>query len=388
MSDTGNDPRASLRSEERQSLVLFSETFYPSTSGGAHTRWMFAKRAAQWGWDVTVFTFRGPNTPRNETVEGVRIRRPAPGSPSFLPEYSNLSIPIRIFSAVFVFFHAAWWFYRHEVDAIHSASHVFHWAAKLLGILYDVPVTNFIGYTPSLNDGVPIRQVFERVNFRLFMGDTVYCRTPHVKEAVQSVGNTDVRILHGILHAEKFDSLGDVRDIRSAHGIPEDAILIAFVGRLVPIKRPGRALQTIAELPSEFHLMVVGDGPKKRDLTRLVETNGLESRVTIAGELPHDEALAVLKSCDILQLTSRTESYGAVVFEALAVGLNVVAPPIGVFPSLDHGRLHVVPVEDHVDIIPDIGGGSQRVDQDTLQEFSMERYTEEILERTIDLCRS
>jgi len=388
MSEATGKPPELVRGEDDLHLVVFSEEFYPSTSGGAHTRWLFTKKAVRRGVDVMVFTFRDSDTAQAETVEGVKIRRPVPSSPSFLPPYNNLSIPVRVISSMLMFFYAIWWFSRHEVDAIHCASHVFHWAAKLLGILYDIPVTNFIGYTPSLDDGVLIRQVFERVNFRLFMGDTVHCRTPHVKEAVQSAGNTDVRILHGILHAGKFDSVVEAQNIRSAYGIPGDAILIAFVGRLVPIKRPELALQTIADLPAEYHLIVVGDGSKKRDLTRQVETNGLESRVTITGKLPHDEALAVLKSSDILQLTSRTESYGAVAFEALALGSNVVVPPIGVFPSTDHNRLHVAPVEDHVHIIPDVGYGSREVYEDTVQEYSIERYTEEILERTKELCRS
>jgi glycosyltransferase involved in cell wall biosynthesis len=388
MSDMEEGNEKGTMSEDTH-LVLFSEDFYPNTSGGGHTRWLFAKKAVEQGVTVTTFTTRDPGTKREETVEGVKIVRPIPGAPSSTPAYSNLSIPFRILSAFVILLYGVWWFHKNDIDAIHSASHSFHWVGRLLSILYDVPLTNFVGYTPSLSENsMSIRNKLESLNFRFFMGETVYCRTNDVQEFIQSAGNKDVRVLHGILHSKILHSIGESKSIRSSYEIPEDTILITFVGRLVPIKRPLRLVETMIELPEKYHLLVVGDGPEKKQIKHKVQQKNINSQVTLAGEVPHTEALKIIKSSDILQLTSRNESYGAVVFEALSLGSHVVATPVGVLTAIEHEELYVAPTEQHADIIAGLKRGSHSLQENIVEQYSMERYTQDVLERTQELVDS
>lgn len=385
MSDMEEGNEKGTMSEDTH-LVLFSEDFYPNTSGGAHTRWLFAKKAVEQGVTVTTFTTRDPGTKREETAEGVKIVRPIPGAPSSTPAYSNLSIPFRILSAFVILLYGVWWFHRNDIDAIHSASHSFHWVGRLLSILYDIPLTNFVGYTPSLSENsMSIRNKLESLNFRFFMGETVYCRTNGVQEFIQSAGNKDVRVLHGILHSEILHSIGESKSIRSSYDIPEDTTLVVFVGRLVPVKQPIKLIRVMNKLPGNYHLLVVGDGPKKDQIVNAVQQEGIDSQVTLTGEVPHSEALSIIKQSDVLQLTSRDEAYPAAVFEALSLGSHAVVPPVGILTTIQHDYLHVAPVKQHAEIISDLGQGSHSLQEDIVEQYSMKRYTQEILERTQEL---
>ena len=99
-----------------------------------------------------------------------------------------------------------------------------------------------------------------------------------------------------------------------------------FVGRLIPLKRPGDGLaafrQVAAHLP-EATLTFVGDGPLEQELRELAQ--GLGSAVSFSGRLEGRELTDAYSAADVLVLPAEREVWGLVVNEALASGLYVVA---------------------------------------------------------------
>jgi glycosyltransferase involved in cell wall biosynthesis len=366
-------------------LLILSEAFYPETSGGAHVRWRFCQLAVERGHDVTVFTPHEDGLAKSETVDGVKIRRPFPVKPGSVPVYSLLAVVTRIAASVLFFAYLCWWLHDRDVDGLHSASHLTHWVGKALSVLYDLPLVSFIGYTPSVeaDPSFSPQLLLERINFRFFMGQTVFCQTPGVKETIERYTDRTVAVLHGILNRERITDAGlaiDRGQRRVDLGVSEDGTLLVYVGRLVPVKNPVGAIEILSWLPSEYTLAVVGDGDERETVEQAVREHDVENRVRICGALAHEEAIATISAADALILPSHTESYPTVVFEALALNTAVFVTPVGIVPTIDHPRLHVGSLNEFPRLISETAiKSSNSLDTETLERFSMERYTDGLL---------
>ena len=138
-----------------------------------------------------------------------------------------------------------------------------------------------------------------------------------------------VVIPNGVAPA-RFDAAAPV-DRRSL-GIPEDAVLALYVGRLDPQKGLDRLLQAADQVVRRcptWHLALAGDGPLRAELTALVEVGGLAGvadRVHWLGR--RDDVPGLLKAADYLVLPSLWEGMPNVVLEAMAAGLPVVATAV------------------------------------------------------------
>jgi glycosyltransferase involved in cell wall biosynthesis len=366
-------------------LIVLSEDFYPNTSGGAHTRWRFCQLAAERGHDITVFTAHERGLAKSEVVDDVEIRRPFRVKPEAKPVYAPISVLTRIAASMLLFGYICWWLRDQEVDGLHSASHLTHWIGKALSILYSLPLVSFVGYTPSVvpDPEVTPKLLLERANFRLFMGQTVFCRTPNAKTVIETYTDAKVEILHGILnHKQTINTVSEMNtnQRRTDLSVDEDDTLLVYVGRLVPIKNPVGAIEVLSELPAEYTLAIVGDGDERETVEQAVREHGVEDQVRICGALPHEEALETIAAADALVFPSYAESYGAVVFEALALNTMVFARPVGAVPAVDHPRLHVGPLNDFSRMITNTAIDSPAgLNTETLERFSMERYTDGLL---------
>ena len=201
------------------------------------------------------------------------------------------------------------------------------------------------------------------------------------------LGHQDVRILHGIIDGEDIYAVSDTdtEETRSLYNIAENEVLITFVGRLVPIKRPGAAVEVARSLPTNYQLLMIGDGPERERLQQQVNAIESASSPTLLGQLSHQETLELIRASDILLLTSKAEACPTVVFEALSLGTQVVAPPVGVLLSITHPDLHIVPVEEQAVTLQSLGRGAYTVREEVMSDYLMERFTDEILTRSREL---
>jgi glycosyltransferase involved in cell wall biosynthesis len=109
-----------------------------------------------------------------------------------------------------------------------------------------------------------------------------------------------------------------------------------YLGRLSEEK--GADLLADAWHPSLGGLLVVGDGPSRRDLERRFERLG--DSVVVCGRLPHEESMRRLLQARALVVPSRSyEGVPLVVLEAYARAVPIIAPNHGGFPEIvEDGR--------------------------------------------------
>jgi glycosyltransferase involved in cell wall biosynthesis len=123
------------------------------------------------------------------------------------------------------------------------------------------------------------------------------------------------------------------------------------MGRLTPQKDHAMLLRAFARVRAQrsVRLMILGEGPLRGELERLVTDLGIESSVALPGYV--DEPFSYIRRSAAFVLSSRFEGFGNVLVEALACGTPVVSTdcPSGPGEILDSGRFGtLVPVGDEV----------------------------------------
>lgn len=109
---------------------------------------------------------------------------------------------------------------------------------------------------------------------------------------------------------------------------PGGELVVGYVGRLAHEKEVG-LLAAVQELPG-VRLVVVGDGPQRRQLERLL------GRAHFTGLLTGDALASAFASLDVFVHTGSHETFCQAAQEALASGVPVVAPAAGGLLDLVH----------------------------------------------------
>jgi glycosyltransferase involved in cell wall biosynthesis len=101
-----------------------------------------------------------------------------------------------------------------------------------------------------------------------------------------------------------------------------------FLGRLVDWKAVDIVIEALTLVP-DGGLVIIGDGPMRELWRQTAERLGVADRVTFTGFLPQTECASYLHASLGLVLPSIYECGGAVVLEAMASGLPVIATKWG-----------------------------------------------------------
>lgn len=154
-----------------------------------------------------------------------------------------------------------------------------------------------------------------------------------VAARIATIGARRVTVGH-----EVVTSLVDPAEIRDPDGRPwpwePGRLRLAWAGRLAGGKGVEQVLEALAALP-QASLLVLGDGPAGQLLRSRAAALGIADRVDwrghVADRAPYLEALA---SADMFVFPSAAEGFPKVVLDAMAVGLPVVARPVGSLRAL------------------------------------------------------
>lgn len=104
--------------------------------------------------------------------------------------------------------------------------------------------------------------------------------------------------------------------------------IIVSVGNLFKSKGQHiviKALREIVGRHKDVVYIIVGKGPYREELERLVNRLELQPYVEFTGQLPHDKAMEYVQACDIFALPSYPEGFGIAFVEAMAYGKAVIA---------------------------------------------------------------
>lgn len=122
-------------------------------------------------------------------------------------------------------------------------------------------------------------------------------------------------------------------EARRALGLPPEAFVVGWVGRLSHEKGADVLLDALARLDDvPCVASFIGDGPERRPLEERAGRLRVNGRVRWHGSVP--DAATLFPAFDLFVLSSRTEGSPMVVFEAMAAGVPIVAAAVGGVPEM------------------------------------------------------
>jgi glycosyltransferase involved in cell wall biosynthesis len=370
---------------EALNVLLLAEDFYPEESGGAFIDWNTAKHLADAGERVTVVTPQEEGAPSRETADGVDIRRPFRGIKADTPPNSLLGQLRRILFLLLVIPYLINLIRKEESDLVYSTNHLLHPVAALMSTIFRLPHVSFVGYSPSIRSNVSLTNplvLLERMNFRFFIGDYALCRTPVVYKVLVRLSDANVERVDGVVDT---DAVRSALDSETDLDAGKTDIRLIFVGRFAELKNPTKLPTIIARLPLTHSLVMIGDGPQRPAVENAIRKENVQDRVDLTGRLSHEQTLRAIHDADLLILSSEADTYPTVVFEALALNTPVLATPVGVLPTIDHQNLTTAPLGEFSNRILDIETAGRRgIEEETLRQFSVERFASSVREQMID----
>jgi colanic acid/amylovoran biosynthesis glycosyltransferase len=106
------------------------------------------------------------------------------------------------------------------------------------------------------------------------------------------------------------------------------------VGRLVEEKGYAISIPAVARLDCDFEYSIIGDGPERDALRRLIAELGLEHRVKLLGAQCREDVFQAMAESDLYLCPSLRESFGVANLEASFSQLPIVASNVGGIPEV------------------------------------------------------
>jgi glycosyltransferase involved in cell wall biosynthesis len=300
-------------------VCLVYDCLFPHTVGGAE-RWYrsLAERLALQGHEVTYLTLRQWDRGTDPGVAGVDVRVVGPR----MSLYSGLGrrrvLPPLVFGAGVL-----WHLLRHggRYDVVHTCSFPYFsllaaalwrpvWRYRLVVDWFEVWSRGYWReYLGRLGGDVGwfVQRLCARVPQRAFCFSRLYAAR------LRDEGlDGEITMLAGA-----YDGPSEGGPVRAAEP------LVVFAGRHIPEKQVPAIVPAIARartmLPA-LRATIVGGGPERAEVMRLVEALGLTGAIDVPGFVDTETVEDLMARALCMVLPSRREGYGLVVIEAASRG--------------------------------------------------------------------
>jgi glycosyltransferase involved in cell wall biosynthesis len=147
----------------------------------------------------------------------------------------------------------------------------------------------------------------------------------------QGVERGRITVLHNGVGAPAFAPAA-IAAVRRSLGLTGGERVVLAVGRLSREKGHTHLIHAAARWRADARLVIVGEGPERRDLERLARSLGLGRSVMFTG--PTSDVGPFYGLADVLVLPSLSEGSPNVLLEGMSCGLPIVATLVGGVPEI------------------------------------------------------
>lgn len=297
-----------------------------------------SRELAGLGYEVDIFTRRDGDLPRVEQVSaGLRLIRldAGPAEPiekeegaRYIAEFAReLCTFARGATAPYALLHSHYW----------QSGRAGLFAARELGIPHAV-MFHTLGEVKN-RARVSEREPRDRIRHERMVvrrADAVVTASDHERGLLERYYAADPARMRTIpcgVDLELFHPR-DRAASRAALGLPADAPVVLWVGRLERLKGVDILLSAAAQLgrPDLTLLLVGGDdraAPLRAELEAQAAAEGISAQIRFTGAVPHAELPRYYSAADVCVVPSYYESFGLVAVEAMACGTPVIASRVG-----------------------------------------------------------
>ena len=303
-------------------IGIFTQTYLPTTNGVVSSIEIFRKALEKAGHTFFIFA---PKV-GDYKDENPRVYR----FPSItLPTHPDYPIAIPYFPGLTDLVKSL------RLDIIH-AQHIFTICGTGMRLAHRLKIpfvhtehtliAEYAHYMPLLHSSTRSYLIW-RVRAFCNRSDRVIAPSPAMKQTLEEYGvEVPINVNPTGIDIDKYARVDD-RAARERWQIDEHAKILMYVGRIAEEKNIGLLLKIFAHLGKtrNVHLLMVGSGPQEARYKTLINSLGLEKKVTWTGMLPHPEVIKLFGIAHVFLFPSVTDTQGIVVAEALAAGAPVVA---------------------------------------------------------------
>ncbi len=370
------EAKRSRRARKRERIALVSTHGYvaaepplglPDTGGQVVYVLELAKKLAQLGYAVDIWTRRFEDQPETEKVDDhVQIIRMKCGGKEFIPkEYLYKKLPEWTENALryigkkkfkYAFINSHYWdaglagqHMAEELDIphIHTPHSIGSWKQKLMR-------GDFPDDEQRLEETYNFSRRIHHENTLYRECDMVVATSPiqldMFKDDYGIDGDKLVMIPPGYDDNRFFQiSKASRESIRESMGYAPDAKVISCIGRLARNKGMDLLVDAFAVVARKHDKAIlrlaVGsendqttEDPMLKELMEKIEAHGIQDRVILSGSLDDPDMPDFYRAADIFCLPSRYEPFGMTAIEAMACGTpTVVTTHGGLFRTLTYG---------------------------------------------------
>lgn len=356
-------------------ILLVAEHFYPH--GGAElSLWKLTSALAERGHKIFVVTSQTDDTARHEVINGIEIYRPFSTGNSII---KRAFFSMRLYSYLKEFLRDK------EIDLLYNLVYVPTLPSTYVAASYGVPAITYIGlfcgkvWFELLN---PISAFFnylmEMFTIRFGKHDVLQFQCQDTRKRAEHYVKTRAVVLPNMFvdaaEIEEIKRNANPEKARDMLNIGKDELFLLFAGPLLRVKNIAGLIKVLTKLEVKFRLVLVGEGPERAKIEKLIKETGLEGKVTLLGQRTHNETLSLMRACDVLIHPSKSETGPAVVIEALALEKPVISTRVGVTPEIKSANLYLV---NHLDEINQIlkKGITAKKEDGILQQYSLNKLT-------------
>ena len=309
-------------------IGLFTDTYFPQINGVATSTKILEQELAKLGHKVYVFTTSDPKA--KEALP--RVYR-LPSMPfTFLPSHRvALVYPPRLLVNLKKF----------NLDIIHTQSEfpigIF---GRIVASFYKIPSvhtyhTMYEDYVHYIANGHLITPKMAQRYSRLFCNkaSAVIAPVEKAKDSLVSYGVTKpITVIPTGIVFEPFArgkySQEELNETKLSVGLNLEDPVIIYIGRIAQEKSLDVIIKQMPEtlkLVPNAKLVIVGNGPKREELTELAQSLGIGESIIFTGPRPWSEIGKYYQLGDVFVSASTSETQGLTYIEAMAAGVLVVA---------------------------------------------------------------
>ena len=313
-------------------IGLFTDTYPPYINGVSTSVLMLKQGLEKLGHKVYVVTVNSENFHYKKEDDVLMI----PGVPIGILDFRMTSLyPLRAQKII-----KSW-----NLDVIHTHTEFGVGSfARLIAKQYNIPLvhtyhTMYEEYIYYITKGY-----FDGASKKLVEYLTLFLCDKTVEELIVPTKKTydlfkekykvkrDVHIIPSGIDVTRFYreniNKNELENLKKELNIKKDDFIILYVGRIAKEKNIEFLINNLKDISKKIpktKMVIVGDGPDMNDLALLVHKNKLDKKVIFTGKVPWNDIPKYYQLANVFVTSSKTETQGLTVIEAMAASKVVVA---------------------------------------------------------------
>lgn len=308
-------------------LLVFAGYFYPHIGGSEIAIYELCRRLVNKGYEIDIVTCNTEKAPIIEKLEGFSVYRLPSWNilnnmyPLPKPTLTTLKILLKLLKK------------RHDLINTHTRFFITSFIGLIFAKVKRVPLLHKehgAGHSPQLSKPIDlISRVYDHTLGALILklAWKLIADSAGVRDFLRHLGvkeTAKIIVINDGVDAELFCR----RETNLKKGLNlGKAIIITFVGRLIPAKGVQDVLSIFPDIKEQYgrvKLLIVGDGYYKQELQKLVKEEDKDD-ILFLGQKNSQEVAEILNITDIFVSPSYLDSSPYSLFEAGNIGIALVA---------------------------------------------------------------